>query len=148
MSLAAVRKTLADIVEGTPVPTTARGLARAFRHTPQAGERDAPADSRRFFFVLDAMTGRGPYTPGALSNRRIDTLRLVVTYPDDVEDAALDDAVSADYDALTARLLDSARWANTTIVDVVADPPFLPGVIARDSTGVSLTITLTVEHTR
>lgn len=148
MSLAAVRKALADIVVKTKGLTTARGLSPSFAYTPQAGDRDKPADNRRFYFALDAMTGLGPYSPGATSNRRVDTVRLVVVYPDDLEDAVIEDAISADYDALTARLLDTALWGNTPIVDVVAGPAFLPAGIVRDAAGITLTITLTVEHMR
>jgi hypothetical protein len=149
MTLVAVRKALTSIVRGTTGLTTARGLPASFAAAPETGDRDRPGDARRFYFVVDAMAGRGPYTPGAVSNRRVDTMRLVVSYPADVEDAALEDAISADYDALTARLLDSALWASTPIVDVTAyGPALLPAAIEADGRGVTLTITLTVEHIR
>ena len=149
MSLAAVRKALARIVIETPVPSTARGLARSFTHATESGDRDKPADGRRFYFIVDSMAARGPYTPGGPHNRRVDAMRLVITYPDDVADSVIEDAVSADYDAIAGRLLNSALWAGTPVVDVVVfGDTLLPATLTRDDGGLSLTIALTVEHTR
>lgn len=150
MTLAKVRKQLAAIVTGTPVSSTVRRLGRTFQHVPQSSDLDKPADGRRFYFALDSMVGVGPYTPGGVGNRRVDTLRLVVVYPDDVEDAVIEDAVSGDYDALSARLLDSALWDHdsSTIVDVVAVDALLPAALTTDDAGLTLTITLAVEHFR
>lgn len=149
MTLAAVRKALSGIVRGTTGLSTSRGLPPTFSPAHETGDRDRPGDARRFYFVVDAMAGRGPYTPGAVSNRRVDTMRLVVSYPADVDDAALEDAISSDYDKLTARLLDSALWADTPIVDITAyGPAILPAAIESDGSGVTLTLTMTVEHIR
>lgn len=150
MTLAEVRKQLASIVSKTPVSSTVRGLAKTFAHVPQSSDGDKPLDGRRFYFAIDAMAGAGPYTPGATSNRRIDSIRLVVVYPDDVEDAVLEDAISGDYDALSARLLDTALWDHdaSTIIDVVVADAILPATIETDDAGVTLTITLAVEHFR
>jgi hypothetical protein len=148
MSLTSVRSALAGIVAGTPGLSRVRGLPASFKHEPEAGARDEPGDARRFYFALDAMAGAGRYTPGGVGNRRRDTLRLVVIYPADNDDAAIEDAISDDYDAISARLLDSALWAGTPIVDVVVTEPFLPAEINGDSGALALSITLTVEHTR
>ena len=149
MSLKTVRAALANILEKTQGLSTARGLARTFRHDDTVGDRDKPGDARRFYFVCDSMSVRGPYTPGGAFSRRLDTLRLVVTYADDTEDAAIEDLVSGDYDAIASRLLDSALWADTTIVDVViAGDSFLPATIDHAAGVLTMTLTLTVEHTR
>lgn len=148
MSLAEVRAALAGIVAGTTGLTTVRGLPASFLHEPEAGRRDEPGDARRFYFTLDTMAGTGRYTPGGVGNRRRDTLRLVVIYPADADDATIEDAISADYDAISARLLDSALWTGTPIVDVVVTEPFLPAEINGDGGALALSITLTVEHIR
>lgn len=148
MSLAEVRAALAGIVTGTTGLSRVRGLPASFRHEPETGRRDEPGDARRFYFTLDGMAGAGRYTPGGVGNRRRDTLRLVVIYPADTDDATIEDVISDDYDRLSARLLDSALWTGTPIVDVVVAEPFLPAEINGDSGALALSITLTVEHFR
>jgi|GEM_PF-3672886 len=151
MSLRKLRARIAAIVEGTAVVTRERGMAPRFRHDPACGADDAPADSRRFYMTASTIASGGPFTPRGLSNRRTDTIDLVVVYPLDLEDGLLEEIVSSDYDAITARLLDTALWdtSTSTIVSLTGDNTrMIPATITRDDRACTLTMTLTVEHQR
>lgn len=151
MSLRKLRQRVAAIIEGTAVVTRERGMAPRFKHDPACGSGDKPADSRRFFMTASDIASRGPFTPRGRSNRRIDTLSVVVVYQADLEDGLLEEIVSADYDAISARLLDTALWesSTSTIVSLTeGDDRMIPATISRDDNAVTMTMTLTVEHQR
>ena len=151
MSLRKLRARIASIIEGTAVVTRERGMAPRFKHDPASGSGDKPADSRRFFIAASDIASRGPFTPRGASNRRLDTINVVVVYQPDLEDGLLEEIVSSDYDAISARLLDTALWETTTstIISLTEDDErMIPATITRDDNAVTLTMTLTVEHQR
>jgi hypothetical protein len=152
MSLAKVRTRIAQIVEATPTLSTARGLPQRFRHFAECADTDPPQDSRGFYLVADTVATRGPYTPRSQSNRRLDVVRLVVCYRSDIEDAQLGDTISADYDAISRRLLDTSLWqsdTSTLLSLALAETQILPAAIESPTDGLTtMTITLDVEHQR
>ena len=152
MSLRRAKDRIAAIVEATPVTTRERGMARSFAYSKDSSTSDYPAGNRRFFIQSDDFATRGPFTPLARSNRRKDVLRLVLCYRQEREDGLLDEILSADYDAISARLLDDSLWSSSTstIIEVT-----LPGdrllsaqIETPDDGLVTMTIPLYVEHQR
>lgn len=151
MTTRRVRATLARILIGATPDTTERGLASRFRHRPEAGADDEPTQGRDFYIAWDDASTRGPYTPLGSSNRRWDTVRIVVVYPDDYDDAKIEDVMADDYDRISARLLDPALWEQpvSTIINVVRDDgELIPARFTRAPGRRLVTITLRVEHTR
>lgn len=150
LSLRRVRARIAHIIEGTPPTIRERQMAARFKHQPQCGDNDPPTDSRGFYLVADTFGVKGPYTPGNTSNRRSDTLRIVVVYADDLEDGLLQEIMSSDYDAITGRLLNTTLWS-TAVSDIIAlsegGTPLLPATITNPRQGAkALTITIPLEH--
>lgn len=151
MSLAAVRLRLAAIIIGANPVGTPRGMSASFHHVTEAGDRDLPPRARAFFIASDEFSTMGPYTPLGSSNERKDRLRIEITYPDDLEDAEIDNAMSNDYDAISARLLNDALWnrPDSTIISLTVDGDrFIPARILRARGQRRMSIPLTVEHTR
>jgi len=153
MSLRKVRARIVEIMAGTPAGAlkTERGVGPRFVHMPQTGDRDAPGRARGFFLALDESATLGPYTPLGSSNERVDRLRLEVVYPDDVEDAVIEDLMSDDYDVISSRILDDGLWNRpvSTILAVTIDGErLLPARYTRQRGQRRMTIPLIVEHTR
>jgi hypothetical protein len=153
MSLRKVRARIVEIMAGTPAGAlkTERGVGPRFVHMPQTGDKDAPGRARGFFLALDESATLGPYTPLGSSNQRVDRLRLEVIYPDDVEDAAIEDLMSDDYDVISSRILDDGLWNRpvSTILAVTIDGErLMPARYTRRRGERRMTIPLIVEHTR
>ena len=150
MTLATVKSQLARIIEGATPTTKARGLPSSFKRIVAPNGAD-PLDARRFYFRLDGMAVVGPHieVDGGFS-RVVDSLVIVVCYPEDLGGDEVDDHVAADYVVVLAALLDQGSWApdRSGIVAILPDtgPRLAASTIEREQGIIRLVIPLTVEH--
>lgn len=113
MAWADARDQVVTIVEAT-VPTTLKGgLGGRFRYEKRASRSQIP-DSRGFWFDLHERVAMHGQTTPVLPRRTRLVVPLVFSYRDDVEPARRMEAMLADYDAITRRLMDSGNWASST----------------------------------
>lgn len=119
MTWASVRPRLSTIVGATTPTTKARGLGDKFAPVTTASDAKLPA-SRGFWWTVDAMVVSS-MTPRNRRYRETTTAALNIAYSRDVDPQTLDDAIHADYTALTARLVDSSLWDMPTSTIVIVE---------------------------
>lgn len=129
MTWSLVRPQLSSIVVATTPTTKARGLGDKFTAVTTASDAKLPA-SRGFWWTVDGIVVDS-MTPRGIRYRERTAATLCIAYSRDVDPQSLDDAIHADYTAITRRLVDSGNWgqptSTITIVegaDAVAGPLF------------------------
>lgn len=107
MSYALARPVLVAIVVAASTTTKVQGLGSALVHDKTINER-VFGESRHFGVLATAGRQWGPATLSA--NIRSYDVALLVDYPDSDDAAAIDAAIVADYEAISAALSSSANW--------------------------------------
>ena len=148
MSLTGVKTQLTRIVEQTTPTTKARGLPPSFKRVATPSD---PLDGRRFYFELLDLGVLGPHIPiTADIGRSVDSMRLVICYPEDLGGDEVDDHIHADYVAVIRRLLDSGLWRfeKSGIISISPEPAgrLLISPVERETGIIRLSIPFLVEH--
>ncbi len=152
MSYAAARPVLVSIVKGTTTTTKAQGLGASLVHDVTGSDRVIAA-FRHFWLRASAGRRWGPATLSA-SIAAYD-VEVVVDYPDSDDAAAIDAAMIADYEAISARLADSSLWQRPTSTircvgasaDSAPSAPLFPFVVDDVEGGRRLRIAFPLEVT-
>lgn len=150
MTWSSVRPRLTTIVGAVTPTTKARGLGDKFVPVTTASDAKLPA-SRGFWWTVTAMAVHGQ-TPRGRRYREITTAVLNVAYSRDVDPQALDDAIHADYTALTSALVDSGNWDQPTSTIVIVEGvdnavgPIFPATIDDVDGKRVLRLTVNVMH--
>ncbi len=153
MGIALARPVLVTIIGGTTPTTKAAGLGDTFKHDPRAFGEQPISASRRFWLEVRAGRRWGPMRPaiGVVAY----VVALVVEYKDLADMAKLDEAIAADYEAISLRLTEQMLWDRPTSSircigadsDSAANTPLLPFEIDNLAGGRRLRVLFPLELT-